>query len=220
MPASITPSFIIDGTLYTLVIFSVITWVIIFYKIWEFAHNSRHNQAYAEHFWQAHDLEAAKEQSLRAEGPLARIAVSGFTWQSEAAEPGAKPIRFYSSSPQELLEQALRLQVQKEQQRIESGLTYLASIASTAPFVGLFGTVVGIMNAMQQISKAGSASLDTVAGPIGEALIATAVGIAVAVPAVLAYNLLLRRVKLQRLAMENFADGFMHIAFHTSQPKV
>lgn len=95
----------------------------------------------------------------------------------------------------------------------------MASIGSTAPFVGLFGTVLGIMHAMQDISKSGSASLDVVAGPIGDALIATAIGIAVAVPAVLAYNFFIRRSKLQRLTMENFADGFMHIAFIQPRPK-
>ena len=94
----------------------------------------------------------------------------------------------------------------------KSGLTMLASIGSTAPFVGLFGTVMGIMNALQDISKSGSASLDVVAGPIGDALIATAVGIAVAVPAVLAYNFFLRRAKHHRASLEHFVDGFLHIA--------
>jgi biopolymer transport protein ExbB len=213
MPLAISPAAIIDGTLYTLLIFSVITWVIIFYKLWEFTRNKYANKSFVNSFWQALDVNAAKQLTLNAQGPLARIALSGFGWLEEVQRPGIKTIKFFSSSPEELLEQALRLQVQKELQRIEGGLTYLASIGSTAPFVGLFGTVLGIMHAMQDISKSGSASLDVVAGPIGDALIATAIGIAVAVPAVLAYNLLLRRIKLQRLAMENFADGFMHIAF-------
>ncbi|MGZ8195452.1 MAG: MotA/TolQ/ExbB proton channel family protein, partial [Methylosarcina sp.] len=69
-----------------------------------------------------------------------------------------------------------------------------------------------IMNALHDISKSGSASLDVVAGPIGDALIATAIGIAVAVPAVLAYNFFLRRAKHHRIGLENFADGFLHIA--------
>jgi biopolymer transport protein ExbB len=111
------------------------------------------------------------------------------------------------------LEQALRKQTQDEQRRMESGLTMLASIGSTAPFVGLFGTVMGIMNAMHDISASGSASLDVVAGPIGDALIATAIGIAVAVPAVLAYNFFLRRAKHHRASLEHFVDGFLHIAF-------
>ena len=119
----------------------------------------------------------------------------------------------FRGSQQDLLEQTLRTQTQKEQQRLESGLTMLASIGSTAPFVGLFGTVLGIMHAMHQIGESGLTSLDVVAGPIGDALIATAIGIAVAVPAVLAYNFFQRRAKHHRTALENFVDGFLHIAF-------
>jgi biopolymer transport protein ExbB len=91
----------------------------------------------------------------------------------------------------------------------------LASIGSTAPFVGLFGTVWGIMHALTEISKAGSASLDVVAGPIGEALIATAIGIAAAIPAVLAYNYFLRQTKLFQTELENFATDFLHLALRT-----
>ncbi|SJM96305.1 Biopolymer transport protein ExbB (fragment) [Crenothrix polyspora] len=104
------------------------------------------------------------------------------------------------------------MQMQKEEHLMESGLTMLASISSTAPFVGLFGTVLGIMHAMHQITASGSTSLDVVAGPIGDALIATAVGIAVAVPAVLAYNFFVRRAKLHRVGLENFVVSFMHAA--------
>jgi biopolymer transport protein ExbB len=116
----------------------------------------------------------------------------------------------------ELLEQSLRVQMQQEQHSMESGLTLLASIGSTAPFVGLFGTVLGIMHAMHEITASGSTSLDVVAGPIGDALVATAVGIAVAVPAVLAYNFFLRRVKIQRASLENFIASFLSVALHGS----
>ena len=85
----------------------------------------------------------------------------------------------------------MRQQLQNIQRYHERGLAELATIGSTAPFVGLFGTVWGIMHALQDIGKSGSASLDVVAGPIGEALIATAIGIATALPAVLAYNFFL-----------------------------
>lgn len=204
---------IIDGTLYILLFFSLITWTVLFYKIWEFSSNKFANQFFDENFWATSDVAQAKSLTFTdAKGPLARIARCGFSWLDEVQRAGTKSIKFQSQSPEALLEQALRTQIQKEQHRIEWGLTLLASIGSTAPFVGLFGTVMGIMNAMQDISKSGSASLDVVAGPIGEALIATAVGIAVAVPAVLAYNFFIRRCKLQRLNMENFADSFMHVA--------
>ena len=109
----------------------------------------------------------------------------------------------------------MRVQLQQEQHRMEGGLTILASIGSTAPFVGLFGTVLGIMHAMHEITASGSTSLDVVAGPIGDALIATAIGIAVAVPAVLAYNFALRRVKIQRSHLDNFVASFLSVALNT-----
>lgn len=92
------------------------------------------------------------------------------------------------------------------------GNGFLATIGSVAPFIGLFGTVWGIMEALKGISAAGSASLETVAGPIGSALIATGVGIAVAVPAVLVYNYFLRRLKLTAADLDDFAHDFYSLA--------
>jgi biopolymer transport protein ExbB len=215
MPLQIPPSLIIDGTLYTLLIFSVITWTIIVFKAWQFGQNSRNNARYLDAFWDAPNLEAA--ESLPAgvvRGPKANIALSGFAWLADLKQTGGAALK-YRGEPEALLEQTLRIQTQHELRMMESGLTMLASIGSTSPFVGLFGTVLGIMNALQDISKSGSASLDVVAGPIGDALIATAIGIAVAVPAVLAYNYFVKRAKQHRLGLENFADGFLHIAFNS-----
>jgi biopolymer transport protein ExbB len=90
----------------------------------------------------------------------------------------------------------------------------LASVGSTAPFVGLFGTVWGIMSAMKDISRLGNASIDVVAGPIGEALLATGVGIAVAIPAVLAFNYFVRRVKSVVADLDDFANDFLNLAQH------
>lgn len=96
--------------------------------------------------------------------------------------------------------------------KLNRGLSFLASTGSTAPFIGLFGTVVGILSALVKIGAAGQASIDTVAGPVGEALIMTAIGLAVAVPAVLGYNYLIRRNKTIQDALNNFAadlNGFL-----------
>lgn len=215
MPLQIPPSLIIDGTLYTLLIFSIITWTVIVFKAWQFTQNARNNQRYLRLFWEASNLEAAGSlpPSL-ARGPKAKIAQSGFTWLADLRQTGGAALK-YLGEPEALMEQTLRIQTQKELRAMESGLTLLASIGSTAPFVGLFGTVLGIMNALQDISRSGSASLDIVAGPIGDALIATAIGIAVAVPAVLGYNFYLKRAKHHRVDLENFADGFLHIAFNS-----
>ena len=95
----------------------------------------------------------------------------------------------------EFLDRALRSSINRETDRLETGLTFLATVGSTAPFVGLFGTVWGIYHALVKIGMSGQASIDKVAGPVGEALIMTAIGLAVAVPAVLGYNWLVRRNK-------------------------
>ena len=107
---------------------------------------------------------------------------------------------------------AMKRRAQELVESCQRGLPNLAVIASVAPFVGLFGTVWGIMEALKGISAAGSASLETVAGPIGAALVATGVGIAVAVPAVLVYNYFLRRLKLTAADLDDFAHDFYSLA--------
>ena len=208
----IAHEFIIDATLYTLLVFSVTTWTLIFFKIWQFFNNKRCNERFESAFWQLADLNQIKTLPPdMAQGSQARIAYQGLTWLDEHHRSAGKMLK-HRGDTTELLEQALRVSVQQEQHTLESGLTLLASIGSTAPFVGLFGTVLGIMNAMRDITANGSSSLDVVAGPIGDALVATAIGIAVAVPAVLAYNFFLRRVKVQRMQLENFVTSFLSVA--------
>ncbi|MCB1908870.1 MAG: MotA/TolQ/ExbB proton channel family protein [Rhodocyclaceae bacterium] len=105
----------------------------------------------------------------------------------------------------EFLTRAMRQSIAISTARIESGLTVLASIGSTAPFIGLFGTVWGIYQALLKISATGSATLDKVAGPVGEALIMTAAGLFVAIPAVIAYNASVRANRLELAALDAFA---------------
>ncbi|MFI3138110.1 MAG: MotA/TolQ/ExbB proton channel family protein [Methylococcaceae bacterium] len=212
MPYHIEPTKIIDGTLYTLLIFSVITWTLILFKIWQLSKNSYYNRGFSKSFWSTANLAQAKALPANvSRGSQARIARQGFAWLQDFEQTNGASLK-YIGSPADLMEQSLLEQLQKEQRSMESGLTMLASIGSTAPFVGLFGTVLGIMHAMHEITASGSTSLDVVAGPIGDALVATAIGIAVAVPAVLAYNFFLRRVKHQRSGMEHFVASFLHVA--------
>jgi biopolymer transport protein ExbB len=213
---NVSPQLIIDGTLYSLLLFSIITWTLILYKIWQFINNSRCNERFEKAFWSLSDLKKTKDLNPElAKGSQARLAHKGIIWLDEHQYSAGKMLKHCGNSA-ELLEQSLRVQMQQEQHSMESGLTLLASIGSTAPFVGLFGTVLGIMHAMHEITASGSTSLDVVAGPIGDALVATAVGIAVAVPAVLAYNFFLRRVKIQRASLENFIASFLSVALHGS----
>ena len=117
----------------------------------------------------------------------------------------------------EFVDRALRQAVTRESMGLESGLTVLATVGSTAPFVGLLGTVWGIYHALVKISLAGQASIDKVAGPVGEALIMTAFGLIVAVPAVLGYNWLVRRNKVALDRVRNFASD-IHAVLLSNRP--
>jgi biopolymer transport protein ExbB len=109
----------------------------------------------------------------------------------------------------EFLDRSLRSAINREMERLETGLTFLATVGSTAPFVGLFGTVWGIFHALVKIGATGETSLDQVAGPVGEALIMTALGLAVAVPAVLGYNLLVRNNRVIIASFHAFAEDLL-----------
>jgi biopolymer transport protein ExbB len=192
---ALSTELIVPATLWALVGFSVATWTIILVKGIQHFRLSRHNRRFTKAFWAAPNLLAAAELAQEQAGPAARLSAAGLqVLRDEISESGTD--LEHTGDRQDLLERALRQQIHKERGDLETGLAVLASIGSTSPFVGLFGTVWGIMHALTDISKAGSASLEVVAGPIGEALVATGVGIAVAVPAVLAYNFFLRRLKV------------------------
>jgi len=205
---NVSTALIVDGTLWTLALFSIATWTLILIKGLQQVRVGAANRRYKKAFWGAANLSAAAAVD-DGEGPASRLAQAGFGALREADV--ANDLE-HSGDRQDVLERYLRQQLQKERHSLDSGLAILASIGSTAPFVGLFGTVWGIMHALHDIGQRGSASLDVVAGPIGEALVATGIGIAVAVPAVLAYNFFVRRVKLLGADLEDFATDLVNIA--------
>jgi biopolymer transport protein ExbB len=210
MEFDIPTTLLVHGTLWVLVAFSAVTWTLILVKGVQNWRVGRQNRRFRTAFWHAPDLQAAARLEDHS-GPVARLAQAGFASLGDAERsPGAD--LEHSGDRQDQLERALRQQYQKERRGLEAGLAVLASIGSTAPFVGLFGTVWGIMQALIDIGKNGSASLEVVAGPIGEALVATGVGIAVAVPAVLAYNAYLRRVKAVSADLDDFAADFISLS--------
>ena len=207
---NISSSPIINATLGLLILFSIITWSIIATKLWQYWRSGRDNRVFNESFWAAGEWQQAARISGEMPGNQAYLAQAGFAELRDLQKQGDE--MKHLGSPQDGLERSLRQAMQNLQRQLESGQAMLASIGSTAPFVGLFGTVWGIMHALTEISKTGSASLDVVAGPIGEALVATAIGIATAIPAVLAYNFFLRRMRLSLADLENFAHDFMRLA--------
>ncbi|MDO9105544.1 MAG: MotA/TolQ/ExbB proton channel family protein [Methylovulum sp.] len=204
---------IVNATLCLLGCFSLLTWSVILLKAGESALNAFRNHRFIKQFWErpllTYDTDTGKAKSQ-----ASRIYLAGLKTLAQIPTEHISRTEQYSAW-HELLERAMRQQIHKEKAHMESGLGWLASFGSTAPFVGLFGTVWGIMHALKDIGSSGSASLDIVAGPIGEALIATALGIAVAIPAVLAYNFFLRQNRSSAATLEHFASDVLHTTIQT-----
>ncbi|MBR7799272.1 MotA/TolQ/ExbB proton channel family protein [Undibacterium fentianense] len=177
-----------QATLAIMLIMSMFSWYILITKIIDLAKLS--NQAKeARKFWKAANV-AAGLSVLKEGSPYRFIADSGLS-ASEHHE-GALLEQIDLNS---WVTMSIQRSVDKVQSRLGEGLTFLATVGSTAPFIGLFGTVMGIYHALVAIGSTGNSSIDKVAGPVGSALIMTAIGLGVAVPAVLGYNYLLRRNK-------------------------
>jgi biopolymer transport protein ExbB len=177
------------GTLIILVIMSMGSWYIIFVKLWEQAKLIREGREMRNSFWKAPSLrEGAKR--LKEGSAFRYIAEQGI--DANEHHEGALTENIDLNS---WVTMSVQRAVDGVQSRTQDGLAFLATVGSTAPFVGLFGTVWGIYHALTAIGIAGQASIDKVAGPVGEALIMTAIGLAVAVPAVMGYNWLVRRNK-------------------------
>ena len=181
--------FVNKGTLIILVLMSMGSWYIIITKLIDQMKIFKQSAEVQQKFWKASSI-AAGSASLKEGSPFRFI-----------AETGTKATVHHDGA---LLEQidlstwvtmSIQRAVEKVQSRLQDGLSFLATVGSTAPFIGLFGTVWGIYNALTAIGMSGNASIDKVAGPVGEALIMTAIGLFVAVPAVLGYNWLVRRNK-------------------------
>ncbi|MBC3423229.1 MotA/TolQ/ExbB proton channel family protein [Pseudomonas sp. RW3S2] len=200
-----------SAVIWLLVGFSVVTWALALVKVVQFVRLKNHDKRFHAQFWAASSLDSAAGISHEQPGPAARVAQAGYA-AIAVGEPGQAADLSHAINHQDRLERALRQQIVRERRSLETGLAVVASIGSTSPFIGLFGTVWGIMEALKGISAAGSASLETVAGPIGAALVATGVGIAVAVPAVLVYNYFLRRLKLTAADLDDFAHDFYSLA--------
>lgn len=199
------------SVIWLLILFSVATWGLALLKGVQFTRLKTQDRKFHKHFWAASSLDSAAELAHSHPGAAARVALAGYAAIQVPEDAHAADLS-QAINHQDRLERALRQQIVRERRSLESGLAILASIGSTSPFIGLFGTVWGIMSALKGISAAGSASLETVAGPIGAALVATGVGIAVAVPAVLVYNYFLRRLKLTAADLDDFAHDFYSLA--------
>ncbi|CAB3704595.1 Tol-Pal system protein TolQ [Paraburkholderia phenoliruptrix] len=199
-----TSDAITHGVAYVLLAMSIASWCFLIVKSWVLLRAKRQGARAVARFWQAPTLAEGVAALKRADrervfAPLAEAALHA----SEVDIPGALLARVERG---ERVLRALRQALNASQRRLEFGQVLLASVGSTAPFVGLLGTVWGIYHALGSIAASGQAQIENVAGPVGEALIMTAFGLVVAIPAVLAYNVLGRLVR--QLSEE--LDGFAH----------
>jgi biopolymer transport protein ExbB len=205
--------FVTKGTLMILVIMSMGSWYIMFVKVYEQMKLFRQAKDVQAKFWGSGSVQEGVA-NLKEGSPFRYIAESG--------------IKATSHHEGKLLEQIdlntwVTMSIQRAQDnvssRLQDGLAFLATVGSTSPFVGLFGTVWGIYHALTAIGIAGQASIDKVAGPVGEALIMTAIGLAVAVPAVLGYNWLVRRNKVALEYLRAFSAD-LHMVLMSGNQKV
>ena len=200
---------------FLLIVMSVASWYLIFAKGLRLIRNRQADEA-IETFWTAPGLgEGLQQLARRAPGSTFEdLARQGAAAAEHCRHHAHRNTLGGALDSEEFLTRALRKSIALSTARLESGLAVLASIGSTAPFVGLFGTVWGIYHALMSISTSGLATLDKVAGPVGEALIMTAFGLFVAIPAVLAYNACTRANRLELAALDAFAHD-LHAFFTT-----
>jgi len=190
--------FVSKGTLIILVIMSMGSWYILFVKLWEQYRLMREAKDMRTAFWKAPSLKEGANR-LDKKSAYRYIAESGL--EANEHHEGALTENIDLN---DWVTMSVQRSVDTVQSRTQDGLAFLATVGSTAPFVGLFGTVWGIYHALTAIGIAGQASIDKVAGPVGEALIMTAIGLAVAVPAVMGYNWLVRRNKVAMDGVRTF----------------
>ena len=189
--------FVIRAVVAILAIMSVGTWYIFFMKFWEQSRVLNHSRVVERRFWSSANLNEGIDK-LPKNSLFRSVAESGVR-ASSGQGTGLVNLNDW-------IGMSLNRQLEEANSRMQGGVAFLASVGSVAPFVGLFGTVWGILKALISIGVAGQASIDKVAGPVGEALIATAIGLFVAVPAVLCYNYLVRRNKVINERLRSFAS--------------
>jgi len=197
--------------------FSVVTWGIALAKSIEMRRASKQSARFIDIFWDAKNLSTiqAASSDLK-DSPVAQVFRGGYqelqrlTKAAKRANPGEDEVGEFGGV--ENVQRAMSRARTQEITRLEHGLTFLATTASTAPFIGLFGTVWGIMNAFLGLSTTTSSSIQAVAPGIAEALIATAVGLAAAIPAVVMYNRFARQVRVLTAEMDTFGQEFLNIA--------
>ena len=210
-------SLIVQGVLYLLILFSVVSWGIIFYKYRQVRTAKNESERFVGIFWESRNLASIHDASreLRSSS-VAQVFRAGYEELLRVSR-SKKESSHGEGLTTELggvdnVARAMKRATSVEITKLEKSLTFLATTASTTPFIGLFGTVWGIMNAFRGLSVTHSSSIQAVAPGIAEALIATAAGLAAAIPALMAYNHFVQKIKVLTADMDNFSHEFLNIA--------
>ena len=196
--------------LYSLILLSISCWSITIQKILQFRKANQDTAAFTQLFWETRNFARIDDGSRRlVASPLTKVFASGYREIMAMIQDSAQR---KAELDLEVVERALKRAEVDESSRLEKGITFLATTASAAPFIGLFGTVWGIMNAFHGLGNAKSSTLQAVAPGISEALVATAVGLAAAIPAAIAFNFFTVTVKRFRQSMASFSAEFINVA--------
>lgn len=212
----INANWIVQLVMLGLLIASFVSWTYIFRHIRLLRNIVRADKSFDEHFWSGMDItQLYREQHENPDGNsgLARIFVGGFREFSKLSQQTQAP-----EVVMEGVQRMMRVAVSREQERLDKHIPYLATLGSTAPYVGLFGTVIGVMNAFRGLATVHQTTLAAVAPGIAEALVATAIGLIAAIPAVVAYNRFNSRIEHRLASYETFAEefsGILHRKLHS-----
>ena len=203
-------SWVVQAVVALLLVVSVISWAAIFRKVFALKRVAAHNEEFDKEFWSGanlNDLYSAAAQSARHGGPMERIFASGMREFHKLRERRITD----SGTLLDGARRAMRASFQRELDVLETNLSFLGTVGSVAPYVGLFGTVWGIMHAFTGLAAMAQVTLATVAPGIAEALVATAIGLFAAIPAVVAYNRFTTDIDRIANRMETFTEEFSNI---------
>ncbi len=203
-------SFVVQAVMALLVLVSVASWAAIFRKLFSLRRVNALNESFEREFWSGtsmNELFASAAKNARSSGPLERIFASGMRELQKLRERRIAD----TASLMDGARRAMRASFQREMDAVESNLSFLASVGSVSPYVGLFGTVWGIMHAFTGLASLQQVTLATVAPGIAEALVATAIGLFAAIPAVVAYNRFARDIDRVAIRLETFIEEFSNI---------
>ena len=215
MELLLSAGIVVKLVLLLLLFFSIVSWAIILFKFFQVRSANSESERFLDLFWKSSRFDAIASQTDRfSNSPLTVLFNEGYAELDKVSDNGAKRVGGVINTDLGVIEnvsRAMRRATNSELTRLEKYLTFLATTGSTSPFIGLFGTVWGIMTAFEGIGRTGSASLAVVAPGIAEALIATAIGLVAAIPAVMAYNHFQHKIRVLTNDMDSFSTEFLNI---------